>query len=148
MNHWERKANPQAYRSDFVHFSQKEIHIPTSVSLQHYTPKKYKTKYSKKVLDNHTVHRWELKKIPPIVYQNYLPSTFELSPFVDVSTIKHWHGIQEWAKEIIEPKIYSNKKIQTIASSIRKKHTQPQDQVRAVFNYMQKKYPLCICTRG
>jgi tetratricopeptide (TPR) repeat protein len=137
FNHWERSSSSQAYRSDFVHLSENIIQTPVGLNLYFDTPKKFTINYQKENLSNYTNHIWSAKKIPSVTMENYLPKGLVLAPYLDISTVSSWEDISLWGSRLTEPSIKINNEIKAIARSIKNENKKKNDQLKAVFNYMQ-----------
>ena len=137
LNHWEQKASSRSYRSDHVHYSEYTLQAPASMNINFYTSNSFNVGYIKNRASDKNLHKWSIKDIASLSLQNYIPRELEISPRIKISTLEKWSSIREWASKLIEPKIDSSDLIKNIANNIKLKHTSKEQQLSAVFSYMQ-----------
>ena len=138
FSHWETAVSTQRYRADFTHFSEIIVTTPKTTKLHFQTSKAFNIKYKKEKSSSQISHTWSIRNIPSVTLQNYLPENIELTPSIDISTMKEWKKINQWASYLIEPKIKSNSTVKKIADRIREKTNNKLEQIKHVFNYMQE----------
>ena len=137
FSHWERKANQQGYRVDYVHFSEYTLEAPKEKHFSYDTLQKVPIKHTKKTTDTTTLHTWQAKNIPAVKFESYLPLELVLTPYIEISSVNTWQGISKWAHSVIKPTIESTEDTQKIAREIQAKTAEKSAQIQHVFSYMQ-----------
>lgn len=137
LSHWERRANPQKYRADYVHYAEYLLDAPADLALFYEQAEGFDIKYKKRKKKGRNLHRWSVSDVPAAIVQTYLPEGSSLMPYIEISTVGNWSRIVEWGQSLFEPTIQGDAVTRKVAQSILLKHKDKQAQLEAVFAYMQ-----------
>ena len=134
---WEEAANGQGTRVDAVRSASIQVTAPADKPL--YLSEKHKGAFpfERKQAQGRQTLTWEAQDVPKFLLESNMPFDHGVERFVEVSTIRDWRTINQWAQSLIEPRIKTDAALQATARQLAATATTPDEKVRAVYAYVQ-----------
>lgn len=82
------------------------------------------------------VYSWTQKDLPPLIYEERMPSINDLIPMIQMSSIKKWSKIDTWAHNLFSQKIIVSKKIREKSHNLIQGVESEQDRVMRIAQFI------------
>lgn len=134
---WEDAANGQGTRVDAVRSALIQVTAPSGKPL--YLSEKSKGVYpfERKQGQGRQTLTWVAQDVPKFLLESNMPFDQGVERFVEVSTIRDWRTINQWAQSLIDPQIKADAALQATARQLAATATTADEKVRAVYAYVQ-----------
>ena len=132
---WEAKANYQG-RLDRVRESHIEIQAPATLNLN-FGSGPFAHRVTKAPSDSGMTYRISRKSLPAVKPEAAVPPDYFRDYYLEVTTLKNWDQVRQWAKGLFEPKINLNSNIKEVVAGISSRTKTTSERIRAVYEYLQ-----------
>lgn len=132
---WEGKANQQG-RLDAVRESHIEIQTPAQLALQ-FGKTAQEHSLTRRQSQNHTTYSLTRSDLPKVKPESLLPRGHFQNYYLEVSTLKSWAQVEQWAARLFAAKFAVGDELNDIVSSLTPASDSRESKIRAVYDYMQ-----------
>lgn len=85
---------------------------------------------------NTVVYTWEMKNIPQITQEDYMPPLADVVPRLEITTFKDWQEVASWYYDIANPKTKSDEAIKAKVAELTKDKKTLEDKAKAIYYFV------------
>ncbi len=140
MPYWfQPTVGNDGWRGDFVHEYRYELIAPDKTPLFTKAFAGYPDKPKIRKKNGTKTYTWNMREIPGIFSEAWMPLAHDFLPTLHYSTIDDWREVDTWAWDKINEKLAPTPAIEGIIKALNlSEHASNEDKVRAVYEYLQK----------
>jgi len=135
---WEGKAGNAGSRLDPVVESLIKITYPESMAMNYRQSSLIQVEPKKSENLSQTTLEWVSEDLPELKHEGWMPEDINLFPVIYVSSLSGWKDLNSWAHSLFKPHISQDERIKVVAKTIKKTASSEEEQIKAVFDYMEK----------
>jgi tetratricopeptide (TPR) repeat protein len=82
------------------------------------------------------IYTWEMKDIPQIIQENYMPPLADVVPRLEITTFKDWQEVAGWYYDIANPKTKSDEAIKAKVIELTRDKKTLEDKAKAIYYFV------------
>lgn len=85
---------------------------------------------------NTVTYKWEMRNIPQIIQEDYMPPLADIVPRLEITTFRDWQDVASWYYDVANPKTKPDEAIKAKVAELTKDKKRLEDKVKAIYYFV------------